>query len=168
MEDSLSFLHIPTVIAMMVEVVDTIKIISKQREEALPKGLQLSVISWVEKIFTRSKNSPNILVLALIYLRRFRIRHPDVTMHYGGGHRLCFITLILASKYLNDETYTNEIWNEISHNTFTLKIINKMELEFINYIDFEFYVAYDEWLKILATIKTIYKDKSANKCTVEK
>ncbi len=116
--------------------------------EQIPNQLHQSIDEWIQNILKRSGLYPNILALAFIYIERFTNMHPNIPIYYGGGHRLSFISLMVASKYHCDRSYTNKVWVEFGYQIFSLKEINEMEKDFIKFMDFNFFVSLDEWCSI--------------------
>lgn len=55
------------------------------------------------------------------------------------GHRLFMVAVMLASKYLNDQSLSNRGWARLS-GRFTLDEVNEMEIEFLFSIRFELHV----------------------------
>jgi len=170
MENSLPISQVDTVIAMMAWIIALIPT-EPVEVEKIPKKLRQSVENWVEQLFKRSQLLPSVLVVAFIYLCRFRSRNPGITMFYGGGHRLCFTALMMASKYLDDEAYSNDVWGKIAFMCFKLGDVNKMELEFMCFLDHNLHVELKEYMLKLDVIETEYLCpivKLCNKRTVSK
>ncbi len=117
----------------------------KELLERSSNQLHQSIDEWIQDILKRSQLYPNILALAFIYIQRFTNMHPNIPIYYGGGHRLSFTALMVASKYHCDRSYTNKVWGKIGYHIFSLKEINEMEKDFIKFMDFNFFVSLDEW-----------------------
>lgn len=118
----------------------------------LPEQTRWPVAKFAQRIHRRSRLAPNVLALVLIYLQRFVERHPNIQAFYGGGHRLCFTAMMVASKMQNDVAYTNRVWGKIAYNIFSLREINVMEREFLKFLEFELFVGPAEWDNCLKII----------------
>ncbi|KAH6880608.1 hypothetical protein BKA70DRAFT_187966 [Coprinopsis sp. MPI-PUGE-AT-0042] len=68
---------------------------------------------------------------------------------------------MMANKFLDDNTYTNKTWSEVSG--IELEEINRMEREFLMGVDFNLYVdkpTYESWLNLLKGL-VIAKERDA-------
>lgn len=68
------------------------------------------------------------MALALLFIYRLKSSHPHLKGKEGSEFRIAITALMLSNKSLEDHTYTNKSWSEISG--IDLKDINKMEVEF--------------------------------------
>lgn len=94
------------------------------------------LLSFIRAISKASQASLADLVVAFTYIGRVHKKHPTLVAPYGSGHRVFLISLILAQKFLEDTCYTNAAWATLS-GIFSVKEVNKMELEFLSLIEFE-------------------------------
>jgi len=83
----------------------------------------------------------------------------------GSEYRLLVTAVLLANKYLDDNTYTNKTWSEVSN--LSLKEINSMEVEFLRAVEhggglYTSEKTYYNWLKALEGL-TFMKDKQTEK-----
>jgi hypothetical protein len=65
-------------------------------------------------------------------------------------YRIFTISLILSNKYLDDSSYSNKVWSDVSG--LDMKKINIMEREFINYIDYRLVTSvstFNSWISWL-------------------
>ncbi|KCV69999.1 hypothetical protein H696_03464 [Fonticula alba] len=53
------------------------------------------------------------------------------------SHRVFFIALILAAKYLNDQTLTNRGWSKLTRGMFATRDINRMERDFLALVGYD-------------------------------
>jgi len=105
-------------------------------------------VSFSENLLTTTQVSSSVILLALLYIYRLKSRHPELHGQEGSEYRLSVTSLMLANKWLDDHTYLNKTWSELSG--IELKDVTKMEREFwsglgmdISCSDAEFQV----WLK---------------------
>ncbi|KAK9761245.1 hypothetical protein K7432_013987 [Basidiobolus ranarum] len=100
-------------------------------------------------IFTTEMSS-TIILTALQYIHRLKSHSPSAGGNKGSEYRLFTVALILASKFLDDATYTNKTWAEVTR--IPVEELNLMELEFLIFIDFDLYASEKEfihWLQCL-------------------
>ncbi|KAH9836644.1 cyclin-domain-containing protein [Rhodofomes roseus] len=117
-------------------------------------SLQFSVspafVRFMQKVLETTQVSQSVIVLALHYIYRMKARNRFTTGHPGSEYRVAIAALMMANKFVDDNTYTNKTWSEVSG--IDLIEINKMEKEFLLGIDFGLYVdksTYESWLNLL-------------------
>ncbi|KAH9927419.1 cyclin-domain-containing protein [Epithele typhae] len=116
--------------------------------------LQFSVappfVRFVQKVLETTQVSQSVIVLSLNYIYRLKARNPFTSGQAGSEYRVAIAALMLANKFVDDNTYTNKTWSEVSG--IELSEINRMEREFLMGIDFDLYVnkpTYESWLNLL-------------------
>ncbi|ORX92588.1 hypothetical protein K493DRAFT_193245, partial [Basidiobolus meristosporus CBS 931.73] len=106
--------------------------------------------SFCQNVIARSQVDPPTILLALKYIQRLKKYCPRITGEQGSECRLFVVSLILAHKMLEDCTYTNQTWSQITR--IPLADINHMEREFLLSIQFDLHVPeeeYAQWLLYL-------------------
>ncbi|KAJ2792983.1 hypothetical protein H4R20_006688 [Coemansia guatemalensis] len=101
-----------------------------------------------------------IVMLALLYVQQFKQRFPGLYGGNGSEYRVFVVALMLASKILEDNTFTMQTWSEVSHLPVEELII--MQREFLTALDHRLHVTgaeYNAWISKLQTIVL------ANSCT---
>ncbi|KAI8365260.1 cyclin-domain-containing protein [Radiomyces spectabilis] len=91
------------------------------------------------KIFKATQISCACILLALYYIHRLRSAYPSVRASIGSEIRLFTTALVLANKYLDDNTYTNKTWSDVSHIPVTE--LNIMEMEFLSALNYSIYIS---------------------------
>ncbi|KAI0307452.1 cyclin-domain-containing protein [Multifurca ochricompacta] len=116
--------------------------------------LQFSVSSvfvhFMQKLLQTTQLSQSVIVLSLHYVYRLKERNSGTVAHPGSEFRVTVAALMMANKFVDDNTYTNKTWSEVSG--IDLSEINKMEREFLAGIDFNLYVdkeTYVRWVGLL-------------------
>ncbi|KAI0662354.1 cyclin-domain-containing protein [Cubamyces menziesii] len=116
--------------------------------------LQFSVspafVRFMQKVLETTQVSQSVIVLSLRYIYRLKARNPFTTGQAGSEYRVAIAALMLANKFVDDNTYTNKTWSEVSG--IELSEVNRMEREFLLGIDFGLYVdktTYESWLNLL-------------------
>lgn len=83
--------------------------------------------AFVNNILNTTQVSDSIIKLSLYYIYCLKVRNTDLHGQLGSEYRLFLTSLILANKFLDDFTYTNKTWSEVSHTP--LCEITKMEMQ---------------------------------------
>ncbi|KAI0697154.1 cyclin-domain-containing protein [Cytidiella melzeri] len=128
-------------------------------------SLQLAVspafVRFMQKVLETTQVSQSVIVLALHYIYRLKIRNRYTNGQPGSEYRVSIAALMMANKFLDDNTYTNKTWSEVSG--IGLEEINTMEREFLLGIDFGLYVdkaTYISWLNLLKGL-VLAKEKNS-------
>ncbi|KAI0344024.1 hypothetical protein BDW22DRAFT_1355296 [Trametopsis cervina] len=128
-------------------------------------SLQLAVspafVRFMQKVLETTQVSQSVIVLALHYIYRLKIRNRYTNGQSGSEYRVAIAALMMANKFLDDNTYTNKTWSEVSG--IGLEEVNRMEREFLLGIDFGLYVdktTYVSWLNLLKGL-VLAKDKDS-------
>ncbi|PYH87118.1 hypothetical protein BO82DRAFT_3198 [Aspergillus uvarum CBS 121591] len=98
---------------------------------------------WVTNILSTTQVSQNVVLLALMFVYRLKKFNPGVRGKKGSEYRLMTIALMLGNKFLDDNTYTNKTWAEVSG--ITVQEIHIMEVEFLSNIRYNLYASKEEW-----------------------
>nr|CAG8434230.1 15006_t:CDS:2 [Entrophospora candida]CAG8442294.1 14826_t:CDS:2 [Entrophospora candida] len=133
------------------------------------KSNLLSLKTFLEEILKRSRTSCSTLQTALFYLIRIRPKieilkeqiykisptAPITTILCC--RRMFLISLIIASKYLQDRNHSNKAWSKITG--LAVKEINSYEIFFLRLINYNLYVTYDSFenwcVLLLSNIRSI-------------
>ncbi|KAI8326233.1 hypothetical protein GQ54DRAFT_315304 [Martensiomyces pterosporus] len=94
-----------------------------------------------------------IVMLTLLYVRKFKQRFPGVHGGPGSEYRMFVVALMLASKYLEDNTFTTQTWSDVSH--LPAKELTIMQREFLVALDHRLHVPeaeYNAWITQLQSI----------------
>jgi len=123
-----------------------------------PLPLQLRVlpefVAFVQKLLETTQVSQSVIVLSLHYIWRFK-QLMAVVGPAGSEYRIAVVGLMMANKFLDDNTYTNKTWAEVSG--IPLADVNHTEAEFLRGIDHNLYVdlnTYTSWLHLLKGLVT--------------
>ncbi|EAW07651.1 putative mucin [Aspergillus clavatus NRRL 1] len=98
---------------------------------------------WVTNILSTTQVSQNVILLALLFIYRLKKFNPAVRGKKGSEFRLMTIALMLGNKFLDDNTYTNKTWAEVSG--IPVQEIHVMEVEFLSNVRYNLYVSEEEW-----------------------
>ncbi|KAJ0736887.1 putative cyclin PHO80, Cyclin-like superfamily [Helianthus annuus] len=62
----------------------------------------MSILSYLERIFKYTKAGPSVYVVAYVYIDRFCRSQPEFRITAWNVHRLLITTIMVASKYVED------------------------------------------------------------------
>ena len=108
--------------------------------EAFPT---LSFQKWAATTLATTQVSKSVIILALLFIYRLKERNPGVKGKIGSEYRLLTVALMLGNKYLDDNTYTNKTWAEVSG--ISVGEVHVMEVEFLSNMRYTLYVNHDDW-----------------------
>ncbi|KAL4978336.1 cyclin-domain-containing protein [Aspergillus desertorum] len=120
-------------------------------EEHLTHGLSLcpeaipttAFQKWVSNILSTTQVSQNVILLALLFIYRLKKFNPAVRGKKGSEYRLMTVALMLGNKFLDDNTYTNKTWADVSR--ISVQEIHVMEVEFLSNLRYNLYASEKEW-----------------------
>jgi len=99
--------------------------------------------TWVTSVLSTTQVTLNVAILALLYIRRLKQMNPTVKGRPGSEYRLLTVALMLGNKFLDDNTYTNKTWADVSG--IPVKEIHVMEVEFLSNMRYRMLVSAEEW-----------------------
>ncbi|KAJ3825319.1 cyclin-domain-containing protein [Lentinula raphanica] len=107
-------------------------------------------VSFMQKLLETTQVSQSVIVLSLHYIYKLKERNRSTPAQAGSEFRIAVAGLMMANKFLDDNTYTNKTWSDVSG--IELAEINRMEREFLMGVDCNLYVdkpTYESWLNLL-------------------
>jgi hypothetical protein len=110
----------------------------------------MSFRKWVTTILSTTQVGKNVILLALMFIYRLKKFNPSVSGKRGSEFRLLTIALMLGNKFLDDNTYTNKTWAEVSG--ISVSEIHIMEVEFLSNMRYDLYASESEWKEWKATL----------------
>lgn len=96
---------------------------------------------YVQKILKATQISCTCMILALYYIQKLRSAYPLIHASIGSEVRLFTTALVLANKYLDDNTFTNKTWSEVS--SIPVNELNIMEMEFLSALNYTLHLPQD-------------------------
>lgn len=112
---------------------------------------------WVATILTTTQVAQNVILLALLFIYRLKLTNPTVKGKPGSEYRLLTVALMLGNKFLDDNTYTNKTWAEVSG--ISVQEVHIMEVEFLSNMRYSLFTSkkkWDEWHTILGKFGTFF------------
>ncbi|CAN9476403.1 unnamed protein product [Alternaria alternata] len=112
---------------------------------------------WVATILTTTQVAQNVILLALLFIYRLKLTNPTVKGKPGSEYRLLTVALMLGNKFLDDNTYTNKTWAEVSG--ISVQEVHIMEVEFLSNMRYSLFTSkekWNEWHGILGKFGTFF------------
>ncbi|KAF2865429.1 hypothetical protein BDV95DRAFT_632291 [Massariosphaeria phaeospora] len=112
---------------------------------------------WVATILTTTQVAQNVILLALLFIYRLKLTNPTVNGKPGSEYRLLTVALMLGNKFLDDNTYTNKTWAEVSG--ISVQEVHIMEVEFLSNMRYSLFTSqkkWEEWHTVLGKFGTFY------------
>lgn len=100
---------------------------------------------WVTTILSTTLVAQNVVLLALLFVYRLKKLNPGVKGKPGSEYRLLTVALMLGNKFLDDNTYTNKTWAEVSG--INVAEVHIMEVEFLSNMKYNLFTCADDWSK---------------------
>lgn len=100
-------------------------------------------LKWVTTILSTTMVAQNVVLLALLFIYRLKKLNPSVRGKPGSEYRLLTVALMLGNKFLDDNTYTNKTWAEVSG--IVVGEIHVMEVEFLSNMKYCLFTSAEEW-----------------------
>ncbi|ORZ07912.1 hypothetical protein BCR42DRAFT_442507 [Absidia repens] len=114
------------------------------------------------QVLTATQLSESAVFLALKYIANLLESNPSIEGAEGSEYRLFIVALMLANKFLDDNTFTNKTWSEVSG--MKVQDLNIMESEFLEALEYHLFVREEEymtWKSVLDTCRQRYGQQHA-------
>lgn len=98
---------------------------------------------WVTTILSTTLVAQNVVLLALLFIYRLKKLNPTVRGKPGSEYRLLTVALMLGNKFLDDNTYTNKTWAEVSG--INVNEVHIMEVEFLSNMKYCLFSSSEDW-----------------------
>ncbi|PHH51623.1 hypothetical protein CFIMG_002213RA [Ceratocystis fimbriata CBS 114723] len=130
------------------------------RQRLVPEAIaKPELLKWTQNILATTQVTQNVVLLALLLIYRLKRSNQHLKGHYGSAYRLLTIALMLGNKFLDDNTYTNKTWADVS--SISVHEIHHMEVEFLSNMRYSLFVReqqWSAWLKNMANMKAYYDE----------
>ncbi|KAK9377920.1 uncharacterized protein V1513DRAFT_435578 [Lipomyces chichibuensis] len=114
---------------------------------------------FASAILSRTQVSRTVVALALLYIYRLKLHSPSILGTPGSEYRVFTIALVLANKFLDDNTYTNKTWAQVSK--LPVSEIGVMEVEFLKHVKYELAVSKEKWTEWTDVLAIFAKARKA-------
>ncbi|KAK5133314.1 hypothetical protein LTR08_007839 [Meristemomyces frigidus] len=98
---------------------------------------------WVTTILSTTLVAQNVVLLALLFIYRLKKLNPTVRGKPGSEYRLLTVALMLGNKFLDDNTYTNKTWADVSG--ILVGEVHIMEVEFLSNMKYCLFTSPEDW-----------------------
>ncbi|XP_058104463.1 cyclin-U2-1-like [Magnolia sinica] len=98
----------------------------------------MTVQSFLERIFHYTHIAAPVYVVAYIYIDRLSQLHPDFRIVPRNVHRLLITTIMVASKFVEDMNYRNSYFAKVGG--LSTAEMNKLEVDFLFLMGFKLHV----------------------------
>ncbi|GKU88452.1 hypothetical protein SLEP1_g2718 [Rubroshorea leprosula] len=102
------------------------------------KTPDMTIQSYLERIFRYTRAGPSVYVVAYVYIDRFCQGNPVFRINARNVHRFLITAIMVASKYVEDMNYRNSYFARVGG--LTTYELNKLELEFLFLMGFKLHV----------------------------
>ncbi|KAI8928660.1 hypothetical protein BC831DRAFT_548208 [Entophlyctis helioformis] len=119
---------------------------------AAPAGFDVPLPAFINTIMSRTRISVSTLVTAFLYLTRLKSMHPKCKGNEGSAHRLTLAAIVIAAKFIYDDTFDNTAWAAVSSGIFRLEEINNMEMEILHFMGYILFVTDDNYQTFYAAV----------------
>lgn len=122
---------------------------------------QQSFRKWVHAVLSATRLPSATILLSLHYLsERFRLHPGSIPSGENQIYRLLSVSLILGSKFLDDNTFVNKSWSDVT--SIRVKELNALEMKWLSLISYHLHVELDSGLQSwLDAWKTYNEDQIA-------
>ncbi|CAH9096495.1 unnamed protein product [Cuscuta europaea] len=115
-----------------------IRVMSASRVFECHETPNMSVQSYLERVFRYIGAGPSVFVVAYVYIDRLCLLHPRFRISPTNVHRLLITTILLASKYVEDRNYKNSYFARVGG--LTRMEMNRLEVELLFMMGFKLHV----------------------------
>ncbi|KAG6034375.1 hypothetical protein E4U41_006561 [Claviceps citrina] len=110
---------------------------------------------WVYNVLSTTQVTQNVIFLALLFIYRLKMSTPQIKGRAGSEYRLLTVALMLGNKFLDDNTYTNKTWAEVS--CFAVQEIHVMEVEFLSNMRYNLLASKEEWEQWILKLSSFHE-----------
>lgn len=115
-------------------------------------------VKFCADVIATTQISYSVVLLSLLYIYRLKCANPYIHGLDGSEYRLFTVAVMLANKFLDDNTYTNKTWSEVT--SIAVREINIMEREFLTTLKFTVYVSEHQHLAWLKTLERLVSERN--------
>lgn len=97
-----------------------------------------SLYTFIYGLIKHSNVQSTTLMTCLVYLNRLKqVIPPNSVGMYSTHHRIFLGAMLIAAKYTNDSSPMNKHWSSYTNGLLTLREVNALEIEMIQYIGWD-------------------------------
>lgn len=114
-------------------------------------------MSYIFSMVLKIPTNPIVLVIAIMYVEKLKKAYPKAKGESGCTHRLFFVALMIAHKYLS---HTNRVdtfpfkldWHAQS-TAFSKEELDRMEFEFLTFLKFRIFISVQDFWYFLDNLQ---------------
>lgn len=122
---------------------------SKDDDQISSSQSQQQLTNYIANLLYQSSPSVTTLFVAIFYVGRLRRFYPKAAGEQGCGHRLFTISLLIAYRYLEYQSVSDERfyhqWSSFTNGIFQARDLLRMELEFVAFLKFNLYISLEDF-----------------------
>ncbi|XP_073138109.1 cyclin-U2-1 [Henckelia pumila] len=112
--------------------------LSKTRVFESDEAPDMSIQSYLERIYRYTRAGSSVYVVAYVYIDRICQLYPEFRIGSRNVHRLLVTTIMVASKYVEDMNYRNSYFARVGG--LSTKEMNNLEMEMLLLMKFKMHV----------------------------
>ncbi|KAK3994339.1 hypothetical protein QBC44DRAFT_236670 [Cladorrhinum sp. PSN332] len=109
--------------------------------------------NWASQVVSTTQIARNVVLLALLYIYRLKKRMSSLRGLLGSEYRLLTVAMMLGNKFLDDNTYTNKTWADVTG--LGVGDIHLMEVEFLSNVRYNLLASAKEWHEWLEKLSSV-------------
>ncbi|KAK4164034.1 hypothetical protein QBC43DRAFT_211707 [Cladorrhinum sp. PSN259] len=109
--------------------------------------------TWASQVVSTTQIARNVVLLALLYVYRLKKRLSSIRGGLGSEYRLLTVAMMLGNKFLDDNTYTNKTWADVTG--LGVVDIHLMEVEFLSNVRYNLLASAEEWHEWLDKLASV-------------
>lgn len=114
-------------------------------ERSVSQHSMPNLLQFIKEISTKADVSPITLLVGLIYVHRLKKNLPALARgEFDTPYRIFLAAILVASKYLSDNSLHNKTIAMVTEGLFSLKDVNTMERSFLGLLKYELWVTDQE------------------------
>jgi hypothetical protein len=114
---------------------------------------KIPIASHIRDLLAITENSHEVMLIAIVLLIRMHIHNADMVLNIYNMHRLVTISLLVATKSIEDTVFSNHEWARRA--MVPLKDINMMEIEFLKMLRWDTSCEYDTIRHVFDTVASL-------------
>ncbi|ORX94976.1 hypothetical protein K493DRAFT_198720, partial [Basidiobolus meristosporus CBS 931.73] len=105
------------------------------------------MVEFIQRLLIFTDIPSTVVLIGMNYL--YRLRSSSIFAEnpaFGSDYRVLVVALLTASKYVEDQSYNNQSWSEVTG--FEIDELNSMEREFLEELDWKLWISpedYEGW-----------------------
>lgn len=112
----------------------------------------LTLHQYVARLVNDLQCDQVVYMYALIYIERIKRKHSSLALTSCNVHRVLTAAVLIAAKYVQDCVFKTEHYRKVG-GLVTVAEMNKLEVAFLEFIEYDLFVSLDELHSFIWTLK---------------